>query len=908
MELKGKKGIYFTMDALLASFLLIAGILFIMNNPFYEQNTEQKSFISQDILNSLYSLKITEINHEFVEDEINNNNITRLNNSVLEQIGEYWTIGDIDKANYLFEIVVNHSLGDNLGLRLTIEDEEIFSKQLTNYADIASSSRMITGITKGGPITGFSSSAYLKKIRNKKTSSYAYFGGFVGQGNITRNFYLPTDFEPEKLISAELKIETPGQFTLNINGISCGTTYTGEQDVVSLWDLKYCNSSMHSGKNEIKINFISELNKSYISGGFFKVTYTTDTINENKSSNINKYEFPGIEGFINLYDSISAQGLITEYILNITFYSEYDAFLSIGNETIFYAPGSNETRNIFLNKQNLTLPPTQIPLRMSIINLSNITVLEAGLPSDTILVTDTSGSMSQCVDYENQNVEYCGYEYRFIFWWIYTECVYPGTCVSNECGGGSTTRNHVVFNKTSSTCAKNQLDYAKDSGKLFVEEIIDTSNQNKVGLVNFSTRGNSYIMPTNIKEVLNNEIDSYVYGGGTCTCCGLNRARTLINNSDNNKFIILISDGEPTYYCNGFEDYLGSAIWGGDSSGGSSSSTDIQWAIDAGQRACQENITVFTIGFGETMTSNGHNIMRQIACNESLYFDSTNASILTSILMNISDIISLQANFSSQTVTIAGNFTNTRIEDNSYIEIFYTPLIEYDLQNKLSLSFETEQFETCNPSIYIPENILINEAYLTSFSGDKWSKEALIKNSNQTTEFLFYNLTDYGSDYSILGDPFLIQIPSLLIVPGEYNNLSLLIGESPSNNSLCSPNNTLIYNAFLESSTVRTSVLEKAEGCNWKIESESGQYMNLKIPSNYAGNNNCTYNSVDGINFNPIDSYDFAVFELLKMLDPDLNNKVLINFIDADLEITLTTIEQVPYLWGPSLIKVEVSQ
>jgi hypothetical protein len=31
------------------------------------------------------------------------------------------------------------------------------------------------------------------------------------------------------------------------------------------------------------------------------------------------------------------------------------------------------------------------------------------------------------------------------------ECEYPGSCISNECGGSTTTRNHIIFNKTSTT-------------------------------------------------------------------------------------------------------------------------------------------------------------------------------------------------------------------------------------------------------------------------------------------------------------------------------------------------------------------------------------------------------------------------------------------------------------------------
>jgi len=355
----------------------------------------------------------------------------------------------------------------------------------------------------------------------------------------------------------------------------------------------------------------------------------------------------------------------------------------------------------------------------------------------------------------------------------------------------------------------------------------------------------------------------------------------------------VLSDGEPNYYCSSYNDYTGT------NDGSPGDAVAISWAINASKLACQNNITVYAIGFGEAMSASGHNVMRQIACNSSLYYNATDASQLAEIYRNISKEILVAANFSSQTVTVVGNFSNTQIYPESYIDIYYDDVSNISEQGKLSLVRETAQFNACSALIFIPTDITVLDAYVTSYSGNHWTDNLFVNDE------IVFNLSNYGTIYNLLGDPFIVQIPALLLNSGEWNNISLRVGDNPNNSSECSKNNTLIYTALINVSIPRSPVLKQSEGCVWHIAFEDGQISDSPIPSSYTGSNQCYYNSTD-ISYNLIDAYDVSVYNIISSLDFDDNGLVDINLNTEDLEVIVTTIDSVPYLWGPSIIEARV--
>lgn len=893
-----KSGMYYILDAILAGMLLTGVVVLLISNQTHSEY-ESPDFLSQDLLDVLSTLKVSELDVSALNATITNKESLDFDNNVIEQIGMFWALNFTDDATSLINLTLS-SINISKNIVLNIGGDELYVSGISKSDKVSLSRRMVAGIDKGKPITGTSASAYLKKVRDKKTSSYSYFGGFIGQGNISKTLYLPSDFLPSRLLGAELKAEIPGNFQILINGDTCGSLNTGVESDVSVYDLSLCNSSFIPETNLVELVFSSEINESYVSGGYIKASYTTDVLNEGDSNGSVIYNFPGIDGLINIYDSISAQGVITGWKLNISFYNEYDTFMTLGNETVFYAPGQNESRNLIIQNNDPNLPPSQIPLRVGVTNLSNVSTVLDGLPADTFLITDVSGSMGTCGVYEEENVTYCSYEYYSCMWWwcnwYYTECPYENTCSGNPCGGTTNTRNHASFVNTEQVCTATFMDVAKDADKIFVNEVLGESLEHKIGLVSFSTNANLDHSLSNVNESLQSEIDTYSANGGTCTCCGLNRARDAILSSDRERFLVLLSDGEPTYYCDDLHDYTGSGT------GGSVDQVDKDAAFDAAAEACSNNITVYSIGFGDGISSSGHDVLESLACNESLYYSTTDMDELANIFRNISSQILLQANFSSQTIEVEGDFINSVLNDSSYLEIFYDSFEDQSDVGKIELSFESDPFG-CNASVYIPANLEITDAKVASFSGNDWTRKLNISNSLVST--LIYDLDLFGSDYPILGDPFQIQVPAVILEPGEYNDLSIIVGDSPTNTSSCMPHNTLIYSGFLNSSTPRTDSLEFADGCSWFVETSSGSILNLNIPEFYSGTNSCYYNS-SGAVYNEFDAYDVAMASLVAQLDPDGMGKIIVDLDESDLEIQLTIVDSIPYMWGPSIVKLEV--
>jgi hypothetical protein len=201
----------------------------------------------------------------------------------------------------------------------------------------------------------------------------------------------------------------------------------------------------------------------------------------------------------------------------------------------------------------------------------------------------------------------------------------------------------------------------------------------------------------------------------------------------------------------------------------------------------------------------------------------------------------------------------------------------------------------------LPPNIEVQDAFVTSYSGVHWTKEVSVNGMN------VFNLTKYGSTYLLLGDPFVIQIPSVMLQPGTNNTIKLKVGDSPANDSNCSNNNTLIYTALINVSTGRTDALEKAIGCKWTIDSASEASFNVTIPKDYSGSNRCFYTAAN-ISYDSRDVYDVAVYNMLKQLDYQNNGQIFFDLTQNDLEIILITTGQVAYMWGPSLMRIEVWQ
>lgn len=857
-----KKAIFFSTDALIALIIILLTIL-IMYPVIH--HSEFNSQLSEDAITTLSNLKTSEINNSYARELINNGEITDLNQSVLEQIGEFYA-KDMPEAQLLASSIFS-SLPNKGNIGIWMDNNLIFSTSsgADSSEELIASRQIISGIEKGKDIKGYSSRAFLSHA-NKE--DYFYFGGYIGDGNITARM----DYTGE-IKDAKIEIAINKDFDLYINNIFSGHYENSSSTTTpAVYSISAYLINFHEGENEIK--FVG--NSLFIAGGYIKIAYDNST--SEQSSGI-KY-FPGIQGLINVYDSIYIPGNPSSLQVLLHLNSPYTVFLEIGNKTIF----SNYTTG----EQNITISSSQIssllnysslnkkaiPIRLGLQNVSYISNLTKNV--DVFSVSDLSGSMGDCAI--QGTTSYCSYDCcKNSGTNCQTKsCPYTGTCSNQECGActGSRpiARNYQITQQQS--CNKTKLDLAKDSNNAFIDSILNYSG-NRVGLTAYQTSyASSMSHPlSNNSMSLKNLVSSWSANGNTCICCGINEARNnLIANStpDKLKVIVLMSDGQANVACS--EQGTGNPK---------------QDAINAACSAHAANITIYAVGFGsdaDTAT------MQAIAnCGGGSYYFG-NVSEIVSVYQQIAQNI-IQASYSEQTISSSGNISTTLFPD-SYIEYQYTaPNVTYGLEATGEILFTNSTSGYFN----IPQGAVISDARVLSYSGPRWTDYVGANNN------LVYRLSDYGTDYTKLGDPYSIGIPAGFL--GSNNTIVLTTGLAPGNSSEGSSSNKVIY-TVIRPATGYSKISPSASGCLWTIEFEDSTNSTIPVPANYSGSNTCSYTS-SSVSYNDNDAVNNAVYNLLTGLDLNSNHKVETKFSEQDLVVSSNEVSGIPYTWN-SEVQVRV--
>lgn len=896
-----KQGFFFSLDALLAGLMLIGGLVLVSSIADVDDDTQQLVSASQDTLNALEAVQLNEMEHQWVKDQLKN--VSDGNVTVLEQIGHYWALGQTDKAEQLAEILLNGT-AQGLGIRLTINGQEVYKRNGTKSTeDIELASRMISGIASGEAIKGSSASAYLKRIKDKRTNSFTIFGGFVGQGNISARFLdLPSDANVSSVV-LEAAMERP--FEISFNGIQCGSTYTptAGNGTPDRWDLSTCNQSFTpGGTNILEIDFLGPLNESYVAGGFLKVKYRTQSLNDTPNQTFVQYRFPGIDGIVNLYDAFHVPGTL----LNMSAYLHYNTsnstYLQIGDKRVWEDDPNGTEKVVILNDTYLRDPlkgkldydflsNKTIPIRMAGFSPNSTTVIAGN--ADVVVITDFSGSMKKAVRGWDQGN-------------LGDDC--------NDDGESATLYNNDEIRRTRlATC----LD------KVLVAELMNYSGNRIWPVFLYNDQVKWYNNPED-ESGIDGYIDSFSNGKGkTCYACALNRAYEILkdlSNDDKEKFIVFMTDGVPTHcpaggcpsnstsygtqQCEGMCDVAGNNC--GDLT---ASCTECQNNPDgqsaayyAANRSANEfNATIYTVGFGPvTDCSLAGDTLQELAnIGNGTYQHSNDSEQLKLIYENISQEILNKINLQSQTAVVQGGEVRSRLFDDSYINITVDPAAQYlPSQNALSITLQTDQ--ACNPSLELFSEQELIEAQAVSYSGIHWTD--LVQVNGNTV----YNLSDFLKPYGELGDPTLVNTPLNMYGLG-VNTVNIETGDSPTNRTGCKQNNSIIYTVRINLSTERSNVVPNATGCEWQVQFEDDTYENMTIPASYNGSDSCFYNATNII-YDDEDAYQLGAYEILRRLDFRKEGKLFVNLQEEDLEIVVTTIGGVPYMWGPAVARVEVTR
>lgn len=907
-----KKAVFFTIDSLLASGIVILAILLVSNFYSVEKQRAGVNYASQDLVRVFSTMTVGEVNNDYAKFLIANGYITNTNSTILEQIGDFWASGNTDLARNLTKNLTESIFPAEFGYSVLVNGEEIYSRSLPIKLALVSSQQMISGIAKAKPTHGFTARVLLNGIKSKKTNAYAYFGGYEGDGNLTKKLSLPTNII--SFNSSYLEVNAGGSFNLYINSIYSGSyVVSGNNIIADKWNISNAYlSNFRNGENTISMNFTSGNN--YIAGGFLRVTYATSSFNDTQAYASDKYIFPGIEGVINLYSSIYVPGPLSNMKIFINYSSSYNTFLKLGNTTI-YQENPNGTKNITLSNSTLsslldysTLNQKTIPLRFGLTHNGTI----FGGNADAVLVSDVSGSMDWCSKISSETWsgwtddpnKGCRSSANKWYW---------GTYSFTPNNGYSNYNRTMWYNGTANLCGcrynticqndSRKLDVYINASKQFTDILLNSPNNN-MGLVEFSsdnqytvydntcskTSATTTVYPNSTVRVINltfskqhilNNISTTQSWWETCTCCGVNKAVDILNTSQNNpsrkKYIIVMSDGIANTKCpqqpNG---------------------TAIADAVQSAWDACNKNISVYTIAFGNDADAA---TMQRMNCSGGKFFNATDTTKLQQVFKDIANEINTLS-FTEQIANFTGTFTKSALYPNSYIEFNYTP---QDIQfNKLPIGFETDSFgnNISTGSLVVFPNTSVIDAKVTSYSGSKWTDNLVVNGA------AVYRLGDYNSIYQDLGDPFIVAVPAGNIIQGN-NSFTISTGINSSFSTNGSSDDRVIYTLLLNGVGDYTSVLPKSNGCSWTVDFEDGTSSTIKIPPAYSGADSCSFSSQT---YDANDAINDAVYQLFSNLDFDKNGKLNVVVDQSNLNVYTLTISKVPSLWGPAIIEIRVWQ
>jgi hypothetical protein len=391
---------------------------------------------------------------------------------------------------------------------------------------------------------------------------------------------------------------------------------------------------------------------------------------------------------------------------------------------------------------------------------------------------------------------------------------------------------------------------------------------------------------------LENQINGYEPDGATGICGAIRQARLILeNHGDPSKqlFIVVMTDGLANVQCdpNDEDEVIGCLnnrcpyTWScpcygrtdclyyecGDWVSDEASNDSVQASCKAYEDV---NSTVHSIGFGTVGSCPiGNQTLQDIAnCGNGNYYASDNATELKEIYQGIAESI-VEITYQTQEINITGNISeNNVLYPDSYIEFNYTPsTIPYDY-GEIAFTRETDRLgDLTNYSIDIPykegwfnvsDKIKIVDAKITSYSSDYWTDRLYVKNESATNWTSTYWLEDYGDDYTVLGDPYIVQIPVDMIGNGN-NSVRIGTGLSPQNATGGSPDNRVIYTARVKGSVGYGDVFNSSES---------------------------------------------AVNDAVQRLINEIEDYV--NVTEDDIVMENQTLGGIRWLWGPSLVKIVV--
>ena len=145
-----KKGMFFTIDSIVAAGIILSVILFASSFYVKEQPNFYLNYLSQDLIRILSTLTVEEIDNEYINDRIAGGDIENLDNTVLEQVIEFWADDELEYANKTTSNVTDLLVPDIIGFGVWIDNETIYQRDMPIEESLVLSKKIVSGTAKGG--------------------------------------------------------------------------------------------------------------------------------------------------------------------------------------------------------------------------------------------------------------------------------------------------------------------------------------------------------------------------------------------------------------------------------------------------------------------------------------------------------------------------------------------------------------------------------------------------------------------------------------------------------------------------------------------------------------------------------------------------------------------------------------
>jgi len=414
---KNKNAQFIEIDFFLAILILATGIILISQPFIHTKEDIQADRLSYDAITILNTMNIQHTANyaqykssaEYLGFELNPEDTIAITiTKLLAKHNQTGTQGFLDLARNITNETLTKIIPPRYSFETRIHSGQNELELLdtnTNDKTIASQSRtLLSGIDISRPITGFISTATLSTLSTTKTN-YIFIGGFIGQGNMTLTTILPNY---EQIFSLDIQGQFHDDFEVRVNGYMC-INHVNKAFVDQTFT--NCNRRFSVGKNKIEIRFKgTDINKKYVSGGIIKVNYefNEEAITQTPNTITERKYLTGINGLINVYDSIFIPGKLRNMRMNITHNIDIrqnqtetvnlaEFRITIGNRTVY----ADNTTGLKTHQANNIIPLNElsqynnatIPIRLGFPELTTVTTIIQDGAVDLVLSADLSESM-----------------------------------------------------------------------------------------------------------------------------------------------------------------------------------------------------------------------------------------------------------------------------------------------------------------------------------------------------------------------------------------------------------------------------------------------------------------------------------------------------------------------------------